>query len=769
MSRMRRWSNRFGIALGLLISLSPSVRAQNPVPLINEPLVPTTAAPGGSSFTLVVNGTGFVSGSVIRWNGNTRTTTFVNSSQVTASILATDITAAGTAGVTVSNPTPGGGVSNVVYFQVTNTSTTVALSRSNISAGPGARAAVAADFNGDGKLDLAVCHDSGGNTILVLLGNGDGTFQAPVLYTSGTDTTHLAVGDFNGDGKLDIVATNGGDNTVSILLGNGDGTFQARTNYNTGTFPIAVATGDFNGDGKLDVVVTNASANTVSILLGNGDGTLQAHTDYPTGIDPQGVFVGDFNGDGKLDIATENITGNSVSILLGNGDGTFKPHVDYAVGSFPQWIAGADVNGDGKLDLVVANTMSNSVSVLLGNGDGTFQPHVDYNTAADPTSVAIGDLNGDGKVDLVTADCLANTCQNPSSISILLGNGDGTFQTHSDITTGFAPLSVLVGDFNGDGRLDIATSNQGDGTVSLFLQTAVAAPSVTLSATSLNFNGQLVGTSSTPPQNVTLKNTGGAALTISSTTITGADTSDFSETDTCGTGVAAGASCTISVTFKPSATGTRSASVTVTDNASGSPHSVSLTGTGTDFSLAASTGANCPTGGNCSTSATITAGQTATYNLQVSPVSGFNGTVTLSCSGAPSPSTCSVSPTSVPPNGTSNYSFILTVSNTSGVAVAPFRLPHGTIRPRALPIGLLVLMLVFALTLLTRSSFSVRQRRYALASVLGLLLYCLAYSTGCSGSGGASNQKQPVNATLTITGSSSSVSHNLSLSLTVNP
>ena len=764
--RMKIWGSWFGIILGLLIVFSPSVRAQNPVPLINQPLVPTTAAPGGPSFTLVVNGTGFVSGSVVNWNGSARVTTFVSGSQLKAAITAADIALAATASVTVSSPAPGGAVSNVEFFQITSSAASVALSRSNVQAGAGARCAVAADFNGDGKLDLAVCHDSGGNTISVLLGNGDGTFQAAANYPSGTDTTHLAVGDFNGDGKLDLIATNGGDNTVSILLGNGDGTFQARTNYSTGTFPIAVGTGDFNGDGKLDLVVTNASANTVSILLGNGDGTFQAHTDYATGTDPQGVFVGDFNGDGKLDIATENISSNSVSILLGNGDGTFKTHVDYAVGSFPQWIAGADVNGDGKLDLLTANTMSSSVSVLLGNGDGTFQSHVDYSTAADPTSVAVGDLNGDGKVDLVTADCLANTCQNPSSISILLGNGDGTFQTHSDFTTGFAPLSIFVGDFNGDGRLDIATANQGDGTLSLFLQTAV------FSAASIAFNGQLIGTAA-PSQSITLSNTRGSTpLTISSIAITGADSADFTETNTCPASpatLAAGSNCSITVTFQPEAAGSRNAVLTITDNASATPQTVSLTGTGTDFSLSAATGSNCPSGGNCSTSATVSAGQTATYNLQVGPVSGFNGTVTLGCTDALAKSTCAVSPTSVTVNGTTATAFTVTVTTTASSTLGPLSTPT-TWRPPLQP--MLNLPILFALALLLAGSMvASRHSSRRLLPISVLLIVSLVWIASCGGGGsngsGGGNPGTP-SGTVTITGTSSGVNHSTSLDLTVN-
>lgn len=313
-----------------------------------------------------------------------------------------------------------------------------------------------------------------------------------------------------------------------------------------------------------------------------------------------------------------------------------------------------------------------------------------------------------------------------------------------------------------------STSTAGSFVAKFAFGSTQSGPAANVTPTNLNFGSLVIGTVS-GSQSITLDNNGTAAVTISSITISGTNNSDFTQTNNCGTSVAANTSCTINVTFKPSATGTRSASVTVTDSASGSPHSVSLTGIGTDFSLAAGTGANCPTGGNCSTSTVITAGQSATYNLQVSPDSGFNGTVTLSCSGAPSPSTCSVSPTSVPPNGTSNYSFTVTVANTSGVAVTPFLQPRDTMRPRTLPLGLLILALVLALMLLTRWVSPDRRPKYVLVPIWGLFLLCLTYTGGCSGLHTVHNQKQPVNATLTITGSSSSVSHNLSLSLTVNP
>ena len=164
-----------------------------------------------------------------------------------------------------------------------------------------------------------------------------------------------------------------------------------------------MATGDFNGDGKLDVVTANIGTGgpgSVSVLLGKGDGTFQTAVNYPVGRAPLFVAVADFNGDAKLGVVTVNANDNDISILLGNGDGTFQTAVNYSVGIEPEWVAVGDFNGDGKLDLAVTNTNAGgigSVSVLLGNGDGTFQPAVNYAADRNPESVAVGDFNGDGK------------------------------------------------------------------------------------------------------------------------------------------------------------------------------------------------------------------------------------------------------------------------------------------------------------------------------------------------------------------------------------
>jgi hypothetical protein len=217
--------------------------------------------------------------------------------------------------------------------------------------------------------------------------------------------------------------------------------------------PVAVVAGDFNKDGKLDLAVANGGSNNVSVLLGNGDGTFKAELNSSV-LGPGSLAVGDFNGDGKLDLA---VTNTGVSILLGNGDGTFRSPVNYATGDSPSSVATGDFNGDGKLDLAVANSGADngvgSVSVLLGRGDGTFDSAVNYSGGFGSLSLAVGDFNRDGKLDLVEANF------GTSNVTILLGNGDGTFQAPRSYGTNGAPTSVAVGDFNGDGKLDLVVAN----------------------------------------------------------------------------------------------------------------------------------------------------------------------------------------------------------------------------------------------------------------------------------------------------------------------
>lgn len=438
------------------------------VPFIDQPLVPVAATPGSAGFMLTVNGTGFVSGSVVKWNGSARTTQFVTSSQLTASVSASDIATAGTALVTVVNPSPGGGISNVDFFQITNPSNSVSFTASTQDANEFTQRMVAADLNGDGKLDL-VGEVGGGDLISVRLGNGDGTFQAEVDYATACGGFDVIVRDVNGDGKLDIVAVCPG--SVSVLLGNGDGTFQPHVDsgIDAGLHVFGVAAGDFNGDGKLDLAVgyQDPASNSISVLIGNGDGTFKPPVDYATGSEPGAVAVADLNHDGKLDIVAANFgqfAGNTVSVLLGNGDGTFKPQVQYTTSAGPLSVIVADLNGDGKLDLAVDCSCGNgspcgypgAVSILLGNGDGTFAAHVDYDVSAFPYTVSSGDFNGDGKLDLLIPDL------DTGQVSLLLGNGDGTFSPAVIYgPTGISPVGVAPGDFNGNGKLDAVIGTAG--------------------------------------------------------------------------------------------------------------------------------------------------------------------------------------------------------------------------------------------------------------------------------------------------------------------
>jgi hypothetical protein len=561
-----------------LVALAMPIAAQevaptniNPVPLINQPLVPDAVAPGGKAFTLTVNGAGFASTATVNWNGSPLTTKFVGASQLTARVPASDIGQPITAAVTVTNPGPGGGTSNVAFFQVADAVSFSLSAATPLTVGTNPVVDVARDFNGDGKLDLAVANYSS-NTVSVLLGNGDGTFQHHVDYATGTQPVGVAVGDFNHDGNLDLAVTNTGDNTVSILLGNGDGTFEKHNDYATGVGPGLVAVGDFNGDGNLDLAVLcndDTSVYVVSVLLGDGQGGFRPHKDYTTGSWPSGIAVGDFNRDGILDLAISNAHSDTVSVLLGNGDGTFQANVDYPTAYNPRAMVTGDFNGDGYLDLAVACQFINAVCIMLGNGDGTFQPHVDYGTGDNPVFVELGDFNGDGSLDL------ALTNFNDSTMSILLGNGDGTFQPQKSFQPGTNPNALATGDFNGDGWLDLAVSNNTDGTVSIMLQNGI----LSWFPSNVDFGVQALGAKRTA-RKIELTNTGNRTVKIRSIHVVGADSQDFDERNDCGYGIPPMGHCKISVTFKPIKLGPRTVKVKISDDAPGSPQSVPLSGIG---------------------------------------------------------------------------------------------------------------------------------------------------------------------------------------------
>jgi hypothetical protein len=323
-------------------------------------------------------------------------------------------------------------------------------------------AVVVADFNRDGVPDIATANGAdnltGPGTVSILLGNGDGSFRPHQDYSVGAGPLSLAVGDFNGDGIPDLVTGNYSDDDISVLLGNGDGSFRDAGTYAVGVRPGSVAVGDFTGDGRLDLAVANVGV--ISILLGNGDGTFQPAVKYYVGGWLTSVAVGDFTGNGILDLAATDYGRNTVDVLLGNGDGTFQPYIPYSVGWRPHAVVVGDFNGDGFADLAVANSAlyggTPSVSVLLGNGDGTFRPQVTFATDQYPYGLAAGDFTGSGVLDLVTA----NATDVSEDVSVLLGNGDGTFGPPMNYRTGTEfPDSVAVADVNGDGLPDLVVSS----------------------------------------------------------------------------------------------------------------------------------------------------------------------------------------------------------------------------------------------------------------------------------------------------------------------
>jgi hypothetical protein len=757
---------------------------------------------------------------------------------------------------------------------VTPATATVTTGETDLSPSGTPAAVIAADFNQDGIPDLAVVLSAGtvlANSVAIYLGNGDGTFGAPQAFAVGTDPVALCAADFNGDGKLDLAVLNDQDATVSILLGNGDGTFQAQKTAPTGLNPVSVAAGDFNSDGHIDLAVANTSA-SVSVLLGKGDGTFTAKPDFATGSHPIGIATGDFNGDGRLDLAVADAALNVVFIFFGNNDGTFTAHRNFATGSPPHSLIAADLDGDGILDLVTADENcsvgpcpAGLISVLLGNSDGSFQTNVTYPTGSTAYQVVAGDFNGDGIPDLATANMQAH------SASVVLGDGTGKFAAPIDLPVAGAPTALTVSDFNSDGRLDLAlVSLPGSTTltpsINILLQAGVAA----LSATSLTFPSENFAVPA-PTQSFTLSNTGSAALAVSNISITGADPADFTATNDCGaslpiggictitvafvpqsngtraaslnvstgaststivstvlltgTGIAPNAtlnvsalafgpqivsttggnqfftltssgnanlafgsisvtganagdfspsttcaatvtignSCDIFVTFTPSAGGARSAVLTISDSAPGGTQSVNLSGTGQDFVMS-------PTG---SGSMSVSPGQSGGFQLKVAPQGGFNQSVTLSCTGAPATTSCTLSPASVPMNGSAAVDVNVTVFTQANSRVPSARPGGPSMDGRHwYPIVAACLLLLWIGVASRRSSLHSPATAARMAACAVAIVLCAALS-GCIGSaggggGGTHMDGTPAGTyTLTITGTSTPLTQAVTLKLTV--
>jgi len=459
------------VYLFVLLGSTMLTAQPNPVPFINQPLVPETVAPGSGGFTLTVNGTGFRPNAAVYWNGSIRSTTVLSGSTMQAQITAADVANVGTGWVTAANP--GGAFSNVVYLPVRDSALGLGFLQKNpITSDTGPF--VLGDFNNDGKLDVAVAN---GTIIEIFLGKGNGTFKSPISTTSEIRVAHLAVGDFNGDGRLDLVilgSLGSSNRRLAVLLGKGDGTFTQKQSFDGPPHSFILSVADFNGDGNLDLYVGAGDKDGpfFEVLLGNGDGTFKGGGGdfFDCGEGPPAI--GDFNGDGLLDIAAIDTCDEVVDVFINSGNG-FQSRVSYPIYEFRgNNLATADLNGDGKLDLV-----TDGVSVLLGNGDGTF---IDGGgvLSGGSGSVNVGDFNGDGNLDVA------------AGLSMLLGNGDGTFQSPLMFAGLYPNQAVSMGDINGDGKLDLIGADESTN-LFVFLQVRVY-----LTPVALNFGTQNIGTTS---------------------------------------------------------------------------------------------------------------------------------------------------------------------------------------------------------------------------------------------------------------------------------
>ncbi len=542
-----------------------------PVPFV-EAISPVSMAPGGNSFALTVTGANFVPSSAVFWGSSQLATTFVTSAKLTAIVPSALTETSGSGWITVITPPNlcigGGGTSNVMYLPVLGTVPSLTFVESRTTGTSGAWGVATGDFNKDGMLDV-VTANRGDGTVTVFLGNGNGTFQAGQIISVFSGPFSVAVGDVNNDGNLDIVVTSIFANTsggIAVILGNGDGTFQVPTIFtNDNGQSLSVALADVNHDGNLDVVAGNATGG-IAVFFGIGDGTFQAPVIYGAtlgGIDQ--VVVADINGDGNLDLVATNES--VVGVLLGNGDGTFQSSVS-TTASGAIGVVVADFDGDNILDVATASFGSGAF-FLKGNGDGTLQAAVGIGAGMN-RGAALGDFNGDGKLDFVTQN------QTGNELDFYLGNGDGTFQAVESFGTDLGPqFTFAVGNFAVGGGLAVAAVDSGTNLL-LFQTAVVVSPAVVdfgsqaLGSTS---NPQTVTVTNSTPS---LVNISGIAITEA-----GPSQEYNQVSTTCSATLAVNASCTVQVTFAPTVAGAKAASIEVTDDAPGSPQSATLSGTGT--------------------------------------------------------------------------------------------------------------------------------------------------------------------------------------------
>jgi hypothetical protein len=344
----------------------------------------------------------------------------------------------------------------------------------DVAVGSGPFDLVAADFNRDQNADVAVANSDSGD-VSVLFGNGDGSFVDPGPFSVGDFPIAIAAGLITNDVNPDIAVANEGSQDVSVLAGTGS-SFAGPTNTDPAGAPAGIVLADFNGDTRLDVATSELFDDAVTVQLGNRDatGTFGSARSFTVLGSPFGIAAGDLDGDLDVDIVVTASDFSVVVVLSGNGDGTFEvpdcssdplPSGCLAVGLSPAGVTVGDINDDGDLDIAVANEDSDSVSVLLNNGDGSFQGAVDLDAGlfSFPEAARIADFNADGNMDIVSAN------SETDEVAVFLQGDDGSFEDAVFFPVSTSPFAVVVADFNNDEMPDIATANVDGNDVSVLL------------------------------------------------------------------------------------------------------------------------------------------------------------------------------------------------------------------------------------------------------------------------------------------------------------
>lgn len=428
--------------------------------------VAPASAPNNTATLITITGSNFRAGATVTVGGQTCSNpSVVSDTQITCTVPAKAATC-GPQAVVVQNPDTKNATQNAFTYRAASVAFATPVTLTGTQNGP--HRMVVADFNRDGKLDLAHSNQNS-NTVSVYLGGTAGTFGAATNIAVGNTPIGLVVGDVNKDNKLDLVVANLNGSSISFLAGNGMGGFAAAADTMGLSGPEGLGIGDLDGDMNPDVVVGNGGTSSVLVLKGNGLGGLTMGTPVTVGSAPKYLALVDVNKDGKLDLLVPNQGSNTVSYRPGNGNATFGAGMDIAVGTDPYEVIVADVNRDQSLDILFTSSNGNKVGVLLGNGMGAWNAAAGspFSVGSFPIFMSVTDFNGDGRLDFVTAN------QGSADLSILAGNGSGGFAavTGNPFASGNGPTGVATGDWNGDGLPDLANTNYAGSTATVRLAT----------------------------------------------------------------------------------------------------------------------------------------------------------------------------------------------------------------------------------------------------------------------------------------------------------